>query len=170
MYRLRRSVIAAASLLLAGCAGVGGNTKPLDKEFTCQISVTGEKEFKAELERAENSGWRVTLKEPQSAKGTELCYLADGKVTLELEGHTIVYTRDDIPDAGVFDLITSAADMCIESKGVTSEPSGDRMSTHGEVRGLSFTAFSENGSLTSIEIGGDIKAEFVMLPEAAAAS
>ena len=164
MYVLRRTLITAAALLFTGCASSETVPDHLERDFRCTVNVTGERNYSAELELVDNSGWNVKLTSPVSAEGIELSYLSDGNRTLVVQGHTIVYTQKDIPDTGVFDLITSAADMCIENKGVTVENSGSSTVSKGEIRGMNFAAHAEKGSLTSIEIGGRIKAEFGYVP------
>ena len=154
---MRKIIVPVLALLLSGCAAAGERPAALEKSFTCTAVLTGENEYTAQLERAEGSGWRVKLLEPESAAGMELCYLADGSCTPELEGHTIVYPRESIPEYGPFDLITAAADMCIEGKGVSVEQSGGVTAAKGEVRGIAFTAESEGGRLTSIALGEGIR-------------
>lgn len=167
MYILRRTIITAFALLLAGCAAVGTEPEQLDRDFSCTVNVSGQRDYSAELERVDKSGWTVRLTAPESAKGMELSYMSDGNCTVTVQGHTIVYSRSDIPDSGVFDLITSAADMCIENKGVKTERTGSGTVTKGELRGMSFAAISEKGNITSMELGSSIKAEFSYVPSEA---
>lgn len=164
MTIIRRAFITAAALILAGCASNVTENNSLDKDLTCTVSVSGVRDYTAEVERVDKSGWRITMTAPESSKGIELAYMSDGNCTVTVQGHTIVYARTDIPNSGVFDLITSAADMCIENKGVTTETHGNRVVSTGKLRGMNFTAESENGNLTSLEIGNSIKAQFSYLP------
>ena len=157
---MRRITAAALSLIiLTGCSQAESG-KALERSFSCNVRVTGDSTYSAQLERADNSGWNIDIVQPESASGIKLSYLADGYCSLELAGHTVVYERDKLPQQGVFDLITSAADMCIEGKGVTADVSGGRTVYTGNVRGMEFTAESENGSLTSMNIGGAVSALF----------
>ena len=164
MTIIRRAFITAAALILTGCASNVTENNSFDKDLTCTVSVSGVRDYTAEVERVDKSGWRITMTAPESSKGIELAYMSDGNCTVTVQGHTIVYARTDIPNSGAFDLITSAADMCIENKGVTTETHGNRVVSTGKLRGMNFTAESENGNLTSLEIGNSIKAQFSYLP------
>lgn len=164
MKKPRRALITAAALLLTGCAGDKSDSVGLDKDIRCSVSVSGDRSYSAELERVDNSGWKVSLTSPESAKGIELGYMNDGYCTVTVQGHTIVYPEADIPDSGVFDLILSAADNCIENRGVSFERQGDKYEAKGTIRGMSFTATTDDSCITSIELGGKIKADFTYAP------
>ena len=90
----------------------------------------------------------------------QLAYLADGKCTLRFEGHAALYDRSQLPQGGVFDLVTAAADMCIEDKGVSTLNDGKETVRTGTVRGVGFTARSSGGKLTEIELNGGDKIIF----------
>ncbi len=158
--KLRRTITALLALALAGCAAASGGEKEMKRDLVCTAEVTGDAQYTAELERADNAGWRVTLIKPESAEGMELSYLADGNCSLRLQGHTVVYSRNDIPDTGIFDLITAAADMCINGKGVTSEPSSEGVTLHGEIRGIGFSAECSDGSIRTMQLGSSFNVQF----------
>ena len=161
---MKKMIAASLALMLAWCTpSSSAEPEPMEKEFRCAVTVTGSSEYTGTIERAGGSNWKIELTSPESAAGITLCYLADGKCSLELQGHTVVYGRDNIPQGGVFDLVTSAADMCIENKGVTNRTTDDGSKCSGAVKGMSFTAESTKGMLSSICIGDDIRAEFTEL-------
>ena len=165
MFKHRRLSVILSALILSGCAPDGADPAALDRDIRCTVNVSGDRSYSAELERVDNTGWNVKLTSPESAKGIEIGYMNDGLCSFTVQGHTIVYTEADIPGGGVFDLVLSAADNCIENRGVSFVKQGGKNVAKGEIRGMDFTALSENGCITSIEVGSRIKAEFSYLPD-----
>lgn len=155
----KKIVLLTAVLVLSGCKGGGGSTDKLGETFSCTAEI-GEQGISARLERAEGSGWNITLTAPETVKGMQLSYLADGKCSLSFEGHTAVYERSELPEGGVFDLAVSAADMCIEDKGVKTFRDGEDTVRTGTVRGIGFSVRSREGKLTEIEFNGGEKLTF----------
>lgn len=165
----RMIVIAVAALLLTGCAEGGDTARELRKDMRmCAVVHTvGDKEYTAELERTESAGWSVTLTEPESVRGLKIDYLADGTCTVELEGHRDVYKRGELPESGPFDLLTAAADMCIEGKGVSGRSSGNDTEYKGRLRGTAFTVKSSGGIISEISFDGGPSAELTDCPAVA---
>lgn len=159
MRRKLKFLTLAAVLALVGCSGSESVNDKLEESFTCKVTVE-ETGYSAELERAAGSGWNITLTEPEGVAGMKLAYLADGKCTLSFEGHTAVYERSELPQSGLFDLAVSAADMCIEDKGVKTLRDGDETVRTGTLRGISFSAHSKDGKLTQLEFTGGARYSF----------
>lgn len=155
----KRILILIPALLLAGCQSGGTSADKLEETFSSTARIE-EKGVTAVLERAEGSGWNITFSEPSTINGMQLAYLADGKCTLRFEGHAALYDRSQLPQGGVFDLVTAAADMCIEDKGVSTLNDGKETVRTGTVRGVGFTARSSGGKLTEIELNGGDKIIF----------
>lgn len=156
----RKLLTLAAVLILTGCSGSRSGEDKLEESFTCTVTAE-ETGYSAELERAAGSGWNITFTEPSTVSGLRLTYLTDGKCTLSFEGHTAVYERDELPESGMFELAVSAADMCIENRGVKALRDGDETVRTGTLRGIAFSAHSKDGKLTQLEFTGGARFSFV---------
>lgn len=144
----------------SGCGN--GDEKPpeLEKNFTCKaVIVQNEEEYCAQLERMDGVGWKAVFSQPETIEGMEVSLLND-QCTVNFKELTYTANRDELPANGMIQLIASAADKCISGKGIKSSNKGDKFIFDGKIQNAGFTAEVSGGTVSSLEIAGDITAEF----------
>ena len=156
---MKKIVLILVACMLCGCSSEkkGEADKP-KQSFKTKVTLSDG--YEGELERADVSGWNLTLSAPETVKGLGLSYLADGKCVITLENHSAVYERSELPQYGSVDLLVSALDMCAAETGIEVEVKDGKTCRKGNIRGVPFTVVSEEGTPVSAELGTGVKAEF----------
>ncbi|WP_124101005.1 hypothetical protein [Ruminococcus sp. Marseille-P6503] len=158
----------AAAAMIAVCvaavaSGCGkGDEKPpeLKKNFTCTaVIVQNEEQYRAQLERIDGVGWRAVFSEPETIEGMEVSLLND-QCTVNFKELTYTADREELPENGMIQLVASAADRCISGKGIKSSSKGGNYIFDGKTGNAGFTAEVSDGTVSTLEIAGEITAEF----------
>lgn len=136
--------------------------KPIELEgsYRCHAEMTqGETTYSADLERADGAGWKAVFTAPETIEGMEISLFNDS-CTLNFKELSYTASREELPQFGILDLVTSALDQCSKRQGMECVKEGDTVTQKGEIRGLEFQAeFKENKPI-SLEIPDQLKAEF----------
>lgn len=153
-------IAVSMAVVTSGC-GKGDEKPPeLEKNFTCTaVIVQNEEQYCAQLERVDGVGWRAVFSQPETIEGMEVSLLND-QCTVNFKELTYTADRDELPENGMIQLIASAADRCISGKGIKSSSNDEKFIFDGETGNVGFTAEVNGGTVSSLEIAGEITAEF----------
>lgn len=159
----RATIVISAAVMAAGFTSCGkSEAKPqeLEKNFTCDaVIVQDETEYCAELERIDGAGWHAVFTAPETIEGLEVSLLND-KCTVSFGELTYTSDREELPQYGMLELVTCAADSCILGKAQTTRPQGEKFIQTGRVRDCAYSAEISGKRLESIEISDDITVLF----------
>lgn len=160
---MKKTIIIFAAVITAGLSSCGkseAKAQQLEKDFSCGAVITqDEKEYCAELERIDGAGWHAVFTAPETIEGLEISLLND-KCTVTFGELTYTADREELPQYGMLDLVTAAADSCISGKAESTEQHDGRFVEKGTVRSCGYSAEISSGKLEKIEISDNISAEF----------
>ena len=159
---LRRGIILLSVVGITAFSACGAEAcKPVELDENLAVSCEIEQDevtYAAEFERAGGAGWKAVFTSPETVEGLEVALFND-TCTVSFEGLTYTADRDEFPEYGMVSLVTLALEDCISGK-VKCQESGNRVTETGTVEGLDFSADFKNKKLLSLEISGELTAEF----------
>lgn len=148
---MKKLIIIAAALVLSGCAGSQEGSQPPERELDCKAQITsGEQEYEARIERAENEdgegAYNFTFTAPEGLAGISVSLIGEN-CTVSLGEQTESIPVSELPAHGILRLFSEAAECAING-----EP-------EGKVLGIPYKSETEDGRLKRIELGDGTRFE-----------
>ncbi|MDE6150229.1 MAG: hypothetical protein K2F81_09120 [Ruminococcus sp.] len=132
----------------------------LDGNYKCHADITQEEiTYSADFERADGAGWKAVFTAPETIEGMEISLFNDS-CTLNFKELSYTASREELPQFGIVDLVTSALDECAKRQGMECIKDGDTVTQTGEVKGLDFKAEFKENKLVSLDITNQLTVEF----------
>lgn len=148
------------TFILSSCGKSECGPVEIDSNINCHAEITqGKTVYSADLERADGAGWKAVFTAPETIEGMEVSVFNDS-CTVNFKELSYTASREDLPQFGMIDLVTSALDQCSKKSGLKCVEKGDTITQEGEVKGLDFKVKFTNKKLSSLEISNELTAEF----------
>lgn len=156
-------VLAAISsfiFIFSSCGKSKCQPVELDENFKCHADITqGEITYSADLERADGAGWKAVFTAPETIEGMELSLFNDS-CTLNFKELSYIASREDLPQFGIIDLVTSALDECAKRQDLECIKDGESVTQNGKIKDLDFKVEFKEKKLSSLEITNELTAKF----------
>lgn len=153
------ATIGAASMILTSCGKTKCAPVELDGNLSCHAEITqGGKIYSADLKRADGAGWKATFTSPETIEGMEVSLFNDS-CTVNFKELSYTASREELPQFGMIDLITSALDKC-NLKDVECTKKDKTVTQEGKVKDLSFKAEFKDKKLSALEISNELTVKF----------
>lgn len=155
-------LLCGITLILTGCDSSAKTAKPIamDKSFCKNVVIQqDEKEYSAELKRGGDNTWECTFSAPETVNGMVITYSGDSAV-LNFMGLSYSLPREEVPEYGITELLTSTLEIIINGKDISCVSDGETTIEKGVIHGQDFSAEFQGKNLKTIEISKSFKAEF----------